>query len=210
MANQSNITIVKHPLLSDRLARIRDKNTPFEEFRRLLNQVATLMTYEACRHFETVESRVNTPVEETTVQVLKRGIVVVPILRAGLGMIDGIMSIIPEAKIGIMGLYRDEITLKPVDYYRNLPKNLEDVDVLLIDPMLATGGSASEAAHSLKRCGAKRIVIMVLIAAPEGVDAMQKNHPDIRIYTASLDRQLNSKGYIMPGLGDAGDRFFGT
>lgn len=210
MADHSNVTIVKHPLLSDRMARIRDKNTPCEEFRRLLYQVAALMSYEACRHFETVESKVSTPLEETTVMVLKRGIVVVPILRAGLAMIDGILSIIPEAKIGVMGLYRDEITLKPVDYYRNLPQNLEDVDVLLIDPMLATGGSASEAAHSLKKCGARRIVMMALIAAPEGVEVMQKNHPDIRIYIAALDRQLNGKGYIEPGLGDAGDRFFGT
>jgi uracil phosphoribosyltransferase len=210
MADHTNVTIVKHPLLYDRMARIRDKNTPCEEFRRLLYQVAALMSYEACRHFETTESQVSTPLEKTSVQVLKRGIVVVPILRAGLGMIDGILSIIPEAKIGVMGLYRDEITLKPVDYYRNLPTNLEDVDVLLIDPMLATGGSAAEAAQSLKNCGARRIVMMALIAAPEGVEVMQKNHPDIRIYIAALDRQLNNKGYIVPGLGDAGDRFFGT
>jgi uracil phosphoribosyltransferase len=210
MTDHTNVTIVKHPLLYDRMARIRDKNTPCEEFRRLLYQVAALMSYEACRHFETVESQVSTPLEKTTVRVLKRGIVVVPILRAGLGMIDGILSIIPEAKIGVMGLYRDEITLKPVDYYRNLPKNLEDVDVLLIDPMLATGGSAAEAAHSLKNCGAQRIVMMALIASPEGVEVMQKNHPDVRIYIAALDRQLNNKGYIVPGLGDAGDRFFGT
>jgi uracil phosphoribosyltransferase len=210
MADHSNVTVVKHPLLSDRMARIRDNNTPCEEFRRLLYQVAALMSYEACRHFETMESQVNTPLEKTAVQVLKRGIVVVPILRAGLGMIDGILSIIPEAKIGVMGLYRDETTLKPVDYYRNLPKNLENVDVLLIDPMLATGGSAVEAAHTLKKCGARRIVMMALIAAPEGVEIMEKNHPDIRIYIAALDRQLNNKGYIVPGLGDAGDRFFGT
>lgn len=210
MADHPNLIIVRHPLLSDRLAHIRAKDTQPAEFRRLLNQVATLMIYEACRHFETREQQVETPMEFTTVSVLSHEIVVVPILRAGLGMIDGILSIIPEAKIGIMGLYRDEITLKPIDYYRNLPANMANMDVLLVDPMLATGGSASAAAATLKKCGARRITMMSIIASPEGTEVMRRDHPDIIIYTASLDRELNEKGYILPGLGDAGDRFFGT
>jgi len=210
MNDFQNLTIIQHPLLSDKLARMRDKNTGAEDFRRLLAQIATLMSYEACRHFEVENREIETPMEAMSVNRLKKEIVVVPILRAGLGMIDGILSIIPEARIGIMGLYRDEITLKPVDYYRNIPENLQDKDVLLVDPMLATGGSATAAADVLKTCGASGIVMMVLIATPEGVAVMNQKHPDIHIYAAALDRQLNEKGYILPGLGDAGDRYFGT
>ena len=206
----SNLIIVEHPLLQDKIFRMRDKTTPPEKFRRLLKEIAALMTYEACRHFDTVEQRVETPLEFTTGFRLKREITVVPILRAGLGMIDGVLSIIPEARVGMLGLYRDEDTLEPVDYYINLPDGLEQMDVMLVDPMLATGGSARAAAQTLKKYGAKNLTMMALIAAPEGVRVMEKHHPDVKVYTAVLDRELNEKGYILPGLGDAGDRCFGT
>ncbi len=210
MSNLSNLTIIKHPLLSDKLGRMRDKDTPSAEFRRLLVQIASLMTYEACRHFDTDSAKIESPMEVTSVQILKREITVVPILRAGLGMIDGFLSIVPEARVGMLGLYRDENTLKPVDYYTNLPKDLDKMEVVLVDPMLATGGSASAAASRLKEYGAKQLTMMVLVAAPEGVEVMRDNHPDVKVYTAVLDRELNEKGYILPGLGDAGDRYFGT
>ncbi len=204
------LNIIHHPLLEDKIARMRDKSTPPDEFRRLLKEIAALMTYETCRHFETTERSVESPLEKTSVQILKRNIAVVPVLRAGLGMIDGVLSIIPEARIGMLGLYRNEETLQPVDYYLNLPQNLDKMDVILVDPMLATGGSAKAAATTLKNYGAKRLTMMALIVAPEGVRVMQEAHPDVAIYTAVMDRQLNEKGYILPGLGDAGDRCFGT
>jgi uracil phosphoribosyltransferase len=210
MNNFPNLTVVHHPLLSDKLARMRNKSTQPADFRRLLVQIAALMTYEACRHLELTKQNTETPMEKTSVQKLKRDITIVPILRAGLGMIDGIISIIPEAKIGMLGLYRDEDTLKPVDYYTNLPVGLEKMDVILVDPMLATGGSAAAAADTLKKHQAGSLLMMSLIAAPEGVQLMLDRHPDVRVYTAGLDRQLNEKGYILPGLGDAGDRCFGT
>jgi uracil phosphoribosyltransferase len=210
MNNFPNLTVVHHPLLSDKLARMRNKSTQPADFRRLLVQIAALMTYEACRHLELTEQNTETPMEKTRVQILKRDITIVPILRAGLGMIDGIISIIPEAKIGMLGLYRDEDTLKPVDYYTNLPVGLEKMDVILVDPMLATGGIAAAAADTLKKHQAGSLLMMSLIAAPEGVQLMLDRHPDVKVYTAGLDRQLNEKGYILPGLGDAGDRCFGT
>ena len=201
---------MQHPLLFDKIARMRDKNTPSVQFRKLLVEIAALMTYETCRHFDTIEKIVETPLEITNTQVLAREITVVPILRAGLGMIDGILSIIPEARVGMLGLYRDESTLEPINYYSNLPVGLKDMDVILVDPMLATGGSAANAADTLKNYGAKRLTMMALVAAPEGVKAMQERHPDVRVFAAVLDKQLNKKGYILPGLGDAGDRCFGT
>lgn len=210
MSELGNLIVINHPLLQDKLARMRDRNTKTDEFRRLLVQIAALMTYEACRHFETTQRSVETPLEGAPVEILKREITVVPILRAGLAMIDGILSIIPEARVGMMGLYRDEVTLKPVDYYKNLPENLEEMEVMLVDPMLATGGSASTAADTLKNCGAKRLFMMSLIAAPEGARVMMEKHPDVKVYSAGLDRELNDKGYILPGLGDVGDRCFGT
>lgn len=210
MHDLHNFKRIDHPLLADKMARMRDKTTPPAEFRRLLKEIAALMTYEICRHFETTEQIVDSPLEKTPVRVLRREITVVPVLRAGLGMIDGILSIIPEARVGMLGLYRDENTLRPVDYYVNLPKNLEEMEVILVDPMLATGGSAKAAAGTLKKFGAKRLTMMALIAAPEGVTVMQEAHPDVPVYSAVLDRQLNEKGYILPGLGDAGDRCFGT
>jgi uracil phosphoribosyltransferase len=208
--NMKNLTVVQHPLLFDKMTRMRDKNTPSVQFRKLLVEIAALMTYETSRHFDIGEKMVETPLETTNAQVLVREITVVPILRAGLGMIDGILSIIPEARVGMLGLYRDEATLEPINYYSNLPGGLEDMEVILVDPMLATGGSAANAADILKSYGAKRLTMMVLVAAPEGVKEMQERHPDVKIFTAVLDRQLDEKGYILPGLGDAGDRCFGT
>ncbi|GAB4337540.1 MAG: uracil phosphoribosyltransferase [Calditrichia bacterium] len=205
-----NLTIVNHPLLQDKLTKMRDVRTPSYEFRRLLKEIAALMTYEICRDFETLEMAVETPMEDTVGRVLKKEITVVPVLRAGLGMIDGILSLVPEVRVGMLGLYRDEETLQPIDYYRKFPENLPETEVILVDPMLATGGSAVAAANSLKKAGVKNLVMMALIAAPEGVQAMLEAHPDVRVFTAALDRQLNEKGYILPGLGDAGDRCFGT
>ncbi len=206
----SNLVIVDHPLLKDKLTRMRDSKIPPAAFRGLLKEIAALMTYETCRHFATMQREVQTPLEKMTGEVLDREIAVVPVLRAGLGMIDGVLSIIPEARIGMLGLYRDENTLQPVDYYLNLPANLSEKEIILVDPMLATGGSAVAAASSLKKHGARHLNMMALIAAPEGVEAMNKNHPDVKVYTAVLDRQLDKNGYILPGLGDAGDRCFGT
>ena len=210
MDELSNLIEVNHPLLKDKIAKMRDSSTSPSEFRRLLKEISALMTYEACRNFETVIKTVESPLEKASAKILKREIAVVPILRAGLGMINGILSIIPEARIGMLGLYCDENTLQPVDYYTNLPQNLQEMEVMLVDPMLATGGSAKEAVNTLKRNGAKRLTMMSLIVAPEGVKTMEAAHPDVKVYTAVLDRQLNEKGYILPGLGDAGDRCFGT
>ncbi len=210
MDEHPNLIVFDHPLLKDKITKMRERSTPPHIFRRLLKEIAALMTYEVCRHFETVEQPVETPLEKTTGQILKREITIVPILRAGLGMIEGVISIIPEARVGMLGLYRDEKTLQPVDYYINLPEGLEKMEVILVDPMLATGGSAVAAADTLRRYGARRLTMMALIAAPEGVRLMQQHHPDVKVYTAVLDRELNEKGYILPGLGDAGDRCFGT
>jgi uracil phosphoribosyltransferase len=210
MDEHPNLIVFDHPLLKDKITKMRERSTPPHIFRRLLKEIAALMTYEVCRHFETVEQPVETPLEKTTGQILKREITIVPILRAGLGMIEGVISIIPEARVGMLGLYRDEKTLQPVDYYINLPEGLEEMEVILVDPMLATGGSAVAAADTLRRYGARRLTMMALIAAPEGVRLMQQHHPEVKVYTAVLDRELNDKGYILPGLGDAGDRCFGT
>lgn len=210
MLEHPNLIVFDHPLLKDKICKMRQKNTPPVDFRRLLKEIAALMTYEVSRHFETRTQPVETPLETTTGEVLKREITIVPILRAGLGMIEGVISIIPEARVGMLGLYRDEKTLQPVDYYIKLPDGLAEMEVILVDPMLATGGSAVAAADTLRRYGAKRLTMMALIAAPEGVRLMEKHHPEVKVYTAVLDRELNQKGYILPGLGDAGDRCFGT
>lgn len=210
MPQFSNLTVVSHPLLKDKITKMRDRHTPPAEFRRLLKEIAALMTYETCRHFETVTRPVESPLEQTSGEVLKHELTVVPILRAGLGMIDGILSIVPEARVGMLGLYRDEETLKPVDYYINFPDNMKDKNVILVDPMLATGGSAKVAAEILKQHGVQNLCMMALIASPEGVQVMKQAHSDVPVFTAVLDRELNSKGYILPGLGDAGDRCFGT
>ncbi len=206
-----NLWVFKHPVIQDKLTHIRNHNTEHAKFRRLLNEIAGLMFFQLSREYRTKDVEVDTPVERTRGCLLSEPITIVPILRAGVGMTSGILSMIPEARVGHIGVYRDEETKQPVPYYCKLPTVVADGPVLLVDPMLATGGSASYAAKLLKeQYGCKKLQMVCLVAAPEGVKKMQEDHPDTSIYTASLDRCLNDKGFICPGLGDAGDRIFGT
>ncbi|MGN9866918.1 uracil phosphoribosyltransferase [Bacillus swezeyi] len=205
------VYVFDHPLIQHKLTYIRDVKTGTKEFRELVDEVATLMAFEITRDLPLQEVDVETPVQMAKSSVIAgKKLGVVPILRAGLGMVDGILKLIPAAKVGHVGLYRDPETLKPVEYYVKLPSDVEEREFIVVDPMLATGGSAVEALNSLKKRGAKNIRFMCLIAAPEGVDEFQRHHPDVDIYIAALDEKLNEKGYIVPGLGDAGDRMFGT
>jgi uracil phosphoribosyltransferase len=206
----SNLQIFEHPLIQMKLARIRDRDTSSEDFRRLLNQVAGLMTFQVSRDFATVAIEVETPLEKTEGLRLRDPVTLVPILRAGVGMTDGILALMAEARVGHIGIYRDESSLEPVAYYAKFPKDIAEGPVLLIDPMLATGGSAIHAVTELKKLGCRDVRLICLVCAPEGVQRMLDAHPDVVVYTAGLDRQLNEKGYILPGLGDAGDRIFGT
>ncbi|MDM5246390.1 MULTISPECIES: uracil phosphoribosyltransferase [unclassified Lysinibacillus] len=207
----SKVYVFDHPLIQHKLTYIRDKNTGTKEFRELVDEVATLMAFEITRDLPVEEIEVETPVTTAKTKVLSgKKIAIVPILRAGIGMVDGVLKLIPAAKVGHIGLYRDPETLKPVEYYAKLPADVEERDFIIVDPMLATGGSAVEAINSLKKRGAKSIKFMCLIAAPEGVKVIQDEHPDVDIYIAALDEKLNDHGYIVPGLGDAGDRLFGT
>ncbi|MEK4228346.1 uracil phosphoribosyltransferase [Solibacillus sp. FSL H8-0538] len=207
----SKVYVFDHPLIQHKLTYIRDKSTGTKEFRELVDEVATLMAFEITRDLPLEEIEVQTPVTTAKTKVLLgKKIAIVPILRAGIGMVDGILKLIPAAKVGHIGLYRDPETLKPVEYYAKLPADVEERDFIIVDPMLATGGSAVEAINSLKKRGAKNIKFMCLIAAPEGVKVIQELHPDVDIYIAALDEKLNDHGYIVPGLGDAGDRLFGT
>jgi uracil phosphoribosyltransferase len=205
-----NLTVVNHPLVQHNLTRLRDERTQPQEFRRLLGEIAGLMTYEATRSLGVKKISVRTPMEKTTGAQLEKEIVLVPILRAGLGMLDGILEMIPHARVGFLGLKRDEKTLAAHFYQKSLPKNLSHCEVILIDPMLATGGSAVAAIDFLSEQGAKRIRLVSLVAAPEGIARVRKSHKTLPIFTAAVDRQLNKVGYILPGLGDAGDRLFGT
>lgn len=204
------IVVVNHPLIEHKLTQIRRKDTKMKDFYQIVQEIGSLMAYEISKDFPLKEVEIETPICKTVQRELSAEIVVVPILRAGLGMVDGIRNTIPTAKVGFIGLYRDEETLKPHEYYAKFPANVEKSLVLLVDPMLATGGSAIAAVDSLKQRGVKNIKYVGLVAAPEGVDALNKAHPDIDIYTAALDEKLNEKGYIVPGLGDCGDRLFGT
>lgn len=208
----SKLHIIDHPLILHKLSIIRDKDTGVKEFRELVSEVASLMCYEATRDLETEEVEVETPVATAKVRKLAgKKLAIVPVLRAGLGMVDGMLQLIPSAKVGHIGLYRDPDTLEPVEYYCKMPKDIASRNVIIVDPMLATGGSASAAISFIKnRYGCKNIKLMNLIAAPEGVQKVQEDHPDVDIYTAALDECLNDHGYIVPGLGDAGDRIFGT
>jgi len=207
----SKVTEIKHPLVLHKLAYIRDKNTGAKEFRELVHEVSMLIAYEVTRDLQLQEVDIETPIQWTKCKSLAgKKIAVVPILRAGLGMVDGVLTLIPAAKVGHIGLYRDEKTLKPVEYFCKLPTDIGDRDVIVTDPMLATGGSASDALSTLKAKGAKNIKLMCLIAAPEGIKKVMNDHPDVDIYVASIDERLNDHGYIVPGLGDAGDRLYGT
>lgn len=207
----SKVYVFDHPLIQHKLTYIRDKNTGTKEFRELVDEVGTLMAFEITRDLPTKEIEIDTPITKAKTKVLSgKKLALVPILRAGIGMVDGVLKLIPTAKVGHIGLYRDPETLKPVEYYVKLPADVEEREFIVVDPMLATGGSAVEAITALKKRGAKNIKFMCLIAAPEGVEAIQKSHPDVDIYIAALDEKLNEHGYIVPGLGDAGDRLFGT
>ncbi|WP_027724009.1 uracil phosphoribosyltransferase [Tuberibacillus calidus] len=205
------VKVLDHPLIQHKLTYIRDYRTGTKEFRELVDEVATLMAFEITRDLQLEEIQIKTPVAEAKAyQLSGKKLGIVPILRAGLGMVDGILKLIPVAKVGHIGLYRDPKTLKPVEYYFKMPSDIHERDLIVVDPMLATGGSASAALTLLKERGALNIKLMCLIAAPEGVQRIQTDHPDVDIYLAALDEKLNEKGYIVPGLGDAGDRLFGT
>ena len=207
----ANVHVLDHPLIQHKLAILRNKKTSVKEFRELVGEIAGLMCYEATRNLPTREVEVQTPVATAKCRMLSgKKLAIVPVLRAGLGMVDNMVELIPSAKIGHIGLYRDPETHKPVEYYCKLPEDIENRIVILVDPMLATGGSAIDAINMLKKRGVSNIRFMCLVAAPEGVAALQAAHPDVDIFTAALDRQLNEHKYILPGLGDAGDRIFGT
>lgn len=207
----SKVTIYDHPLIQHKLTLMRDKNTSSKDFRELVSEIAMLMCYEITRDLPTEEIEIETPICKTKSKTLAgKKLAIVPILRAGLGMVDGVTKLIPAARIGHIGLYRDEETLKPVEYYCKLPKDISEREVIVVDPMLATGGSAIDAVTQIKLRNPKDIKFMGLIAAPEGIDAFTKAHPDVDVYCAALDERLNESGYIIPGLGDAGDRIFGT
>ena len=206
-----NVHILDHPLIHHKLAVLRNKETPVKEFRELVSEIAGLMCYEATRNLPTVEVEVETPITTAKCRMLAgKKLAIVPILRAGLGMVDSFVDLIPSAKIGHIGLYRDPETHKPVEYYCKLPEDIENRQVFVVDPMLATGGSAVAAIDFLKQHGCRHITMMNIIGCPEGVEAVQKAHPDVDIYLAALDEKLNDHAYIIPGLGDAGDRIFGT
>ncbi|AXP69303.1 Uracil phosphoribosyltransferase [Staphylococcus aureus] len=207
----SKVHVFDHPLIQHKLSYIRDVNTGTKEFRELVDEVGMLMAYEVTRDLELQDVDIETPVTKMTAKRLAgKKLAIVPILRAGLGMTDGILSLVPAARVGHIGLYRDPETLKAVEYFVKLPQDITERQIIVVDPMLATGASAIEAITSLKKRGAKNIRFMCLIAAPEGVEKMHEAHPDVDIYIAALDEKLNDKAYITPGLGDAGDRLFGT
>ncbi|MBO4818512.1 MAG: uracil phosphoribosyltransferase [Firmicutes bacterium] len=207
----SKVYVFDHPLIQHKTAILRDKATTTKDFRQLVTEIATLMTYEATRDLPLREVEVETPLEKCTLKMLDgEDIAIVPILRAGLGFVDGMLSLVPNAKVGFIGMYRDPETHAPVEYYCKLPDDIEKRWAFVVDPMLATGGSAVDAINAVKARGGKKITFMCIIAAPEGIEVLQKAHPDVDIYIAAKDRQLNDHAYILPGLGDAGDRIYGT
>ncbi len=208
---ENQVFIMDHPLIQHKLTLLRDKHTGTMEFRALVSEIATLICYEATRDLPLKEVETETPLVKATTKVIAgRKLAIVPILRAGLGMVDGMMKLVPAAKVGHIGLYRDHKTLQPVEYYSKLPSDIPERDVIVLDPMLATGGSAVDAISIIKRSNPKSIKFLCIIAAPEGVKALTEAHPDVQVYCAAVDERLNENGYILPGLGDAGDRIFGT
>ena len=211
MKDYPNVTIFNHPLIKHKIAILRDKETSMKEFRELIEEITTLMTYESFKDVPTEEKTVTTPLE-TCVQhvIVDNSVVIVPILRAGLGMVNGVHVLFPSARVGHIGMYRNEETLEPCEYYCKLPEGIADKFVIVVDPMLATGGSACDAIDLLKKRGCTKIKFMAIIGAPEGVTKLAETHPDVDVYVSTLDRCLNENGYILPGLGDAGDRIFGT
>ena len=206
-----NVTIFDHPLIQHKTTILRKKETSNKEFRNLVEEITMLMCYEALRDLPLEEVEIETPIQKTTKKMIKgKKLAVVHILRAGLGMVNGLLGLVPSAKVGHIGMYRDEETLQPVEYYCKLPGDIENRLIVVVDPMLATGGSAIDAISQIKSYGGKHIKFLCLIAAPEGIEALTKAHPDVQVYCANVDEKLNEKGYIVPGLGDAGDRIFGT
>ena len=211
MKQYPNVTVLEHPLITHKISSLRDKNTPTSEFRQLVKEIAIMEGYEALRNVKTKDVEIETPIEKTTVKMVRGSkLCFVPILRAGMGMVDGLTELIPTARVGHIGLYRDEVTHEPHEYYCKLPNDLENLEIYVIDPMLATGGSAIDAIRLLKEHGAKNLHFICIIAAPEGIKAFCEANPDIPLTVGALDRQLNENAYICPGLGDAGDRIFGT
>ena len=210
MSSPEGVTVVDHVLLRRLVSILRDHTTPHGEFRKTLDEAAVLLAYEAMRSLRGQTYEVQTPLESAEGVRLADPVVIVAILRAGLGMVDGFLRLVPDARVGHLGMYRDEEALRPVGYYENVPSGVAEAEVFVVDPMLATGGSATQAIGRLKRAGAQRIRFVCLVAAPEGVAALREAHPDVEVVTAALDRELDATGYIRPGLGDAGDRIFGT
>ena len=205
------VTVVDHPLVQHKLGLLRDLETPTQMFRQVVNELTLLLTYEATKELATEEVEIRTPLERTTVpRISGKKVAVCPILRAGVGMLDGVLSLIAGARVGFIGLYRDEHTLEPVEYYVKLPADIADRDVILLDPMLATGNSTASAVDTVKRAGAQSVRLIAVIAAPEGIERLHAAHPDVHVVVAAVDRGLNEKGFIVPGLGDAGDRLYGT
>jgi uracil phosphoribosyltransferase len=210
-ARARRLTVVTHPLVQHKLSYLRDKDTPTVHFRKLVNEVTLLLTYEATKDFETEPHEIETPLEAMTAQRLTgKKVAVCPVLRAGLGMLDGVLSLVSSARVGFIGMYRDEETLEPVQYYAKLPSDLGERDALVLDPMLATGHSSSAAIEAVKEAGAQSVTLVCIVAAPEGVEFVHEHHPDVHVVCAAVDRGLNERGFIVPGLGDAGDRLYGT
>lgn len=211
MKEFKNVFIFNHPLIKHKVSILRDEKTGMKEFRELIEEITTVMTYECMREVELVPVEVQTPLEKTVqYRVMEESVAIVPILRAGLGMVNGVHRVFPTARVGHIGMSRNEKTLEPQEYYFKLPDGIENKTVFLVDPMLATGGSACDALSALKKRGVKNIKFMAIIAAPEGIERVATAHPDVKVYVSTLDRCLNENGYILPGLGDAGDRLFGT
>ena len=205
-----NLNIVRHPLIQNKLTYLRDRNTDNQDFRLILEELTTLMVYEITRNYPLEETKVETPLEKTTSETLATNVALVPILRAGVGMLEGVLNLIPKARVGHIGLYRDHQTLEPVEYYKKLPQPLSEFQIIVVDPMLATGGTAKAGVELVKEEGGENVQFLCLVAAPEGVENFSKKHPNVPIYTAAVDDHLDEEGYIHPGLGDAGDRLFGT